>query len=89
MKLSESLFAKTKTLWDEASSKPFVVNMAKGTLDKERYRRYMLQDYLYLLDYIAILKNIRDIAGDEEIKAVLERSLKVLLMRLNACTWPI
>ena len=76
MKLSESLFAKTKTLWDEASSKPFVVNMAKGTLDKELFRRYMLQDYLYLLDYIAILKHIRDIAGDEEIKAFLEKIIE-------------
>ena len=71
MKLSEILFSKTKDIWDEASSKPFVIAMAKGTLDKSLFKRYMLQDYLYLKEYIGILKSIRDIAGDEETKAFL------------------
>lgn len=73
MKLSELLFAKTKELWDEASSKPFVVEMAKGTLDRGLFRRYMLQDYLYLKDYIGILNRIREIAEDEELKDFLKK----------------
>ena len=73
MKLSELLFAKTKELWDQSASKPFVVQMAKGTLDEGLFRRYMLQDYLYLKDYIAILKDIWEIAEDEKIKTFLKR----------------
>ena len=76
MKLSEILFSKTKDIWDEASSKPFVIDMAKGTLDKSLFKRYMLQDYLYLKEYIGILKSIRDIAGDEETKAFLGGDLR-------------
>ena len=71
MKLSEILFSKTKELWDQSAEKPFVIEMAKGTLDKELFKRYMLQDYLYLQEYIGILKSIRDIAEDEETKAFL------------------
>ena len=73
MRLSELLFAKTKELWDQSASKPFVVQMAKGTLDEGLFRRYMLQDYLYLQDYIAILKDIWKIAEDEKIKSFLKR----------------
>lgn len=73
MKLSELLFAKTKELWDQSASKPFVVQMAKGTLDEGLFRRYMLQDYLYLKDYIGILINIRDMAEDENTRAFLKR----------------
>ena len=72
MKLSEILFAKTKELWDEASSKPFVIDMAKGTLDKALFRRYMLQDYLYLQDYIAMLNEIKGICGDEKTAGFLD-----------------
>lgn len=62
MKFSDTLAAETKALWDAAAEKPFVRMMAQGTLDPERFRVYMLQDYLYLLDYIEILKNIRALA---------------------------
>ena len=73
MKLSELFFAKTKELWDEAANKPFVIEMAKGTLDADLFKRYMLQDYLYLQDYIAILKDIWEIAENVKIKAFLKR----------------
>ena len=73
MKLSELFFAKTKELWDEAANKPFVIEMAKGTLDADLFKRYMLQDYLYLKDYIGILINIRDMAEDENTRAFLKR----------------
>lgn len=58
MKFSEVLYANAKDLWEKAAQKPFVLEMAEGTLNPERFRYYMLQDYLYLLDYIEILKSI-------------------------------
>ena len=65
MRLSEILFSKVKEIWDVSVSKPFVSEMAKGTLDDELFKRYMIQDYLYLQDYIGILKHMRDISGEE------------------------
>ncbi len=64
MKLSDILAKKAERLWQEAANKPFVTEMAMGTLSRERFRNYMLQDYLYLLDYIDILKNIPALADD-------------------------
>lgn len=50
--------------------------MAKGTLDDGLFKRYMLQDYLYLRDYIEILHKIRDISDNEEITAFLCRIIE-------------
>lgn len=71
MKLSEILFKSAEPLWLEAADKPFVVSMAKGTLDNERFRTYMMQDYLYLLDYIKILTKTFELAEDPALKAFL------------------
>ncbi len=30
---------------------PFVVGMGDGTLEKDKFQYYIIQDYLYLLDY--------------------------------------
>ena len=73
MKLSDLLFSKTKDLWDQSASKPFVIEMAKGTLGSGLFKQYMLQDYLYLRDYIGILKQILNIAEDEKTAEFLRR----------------
>lgn len=65
MKFSEKLHAGVDDLWREAADKPFVREMAMGTLSEKKFRNYMIQDYLYLLDYIEILKIIRSQTGDE------------------------
>lgn len=71
MKLSDQLYDKVRDLWQEAAAKPFVIEMAKGTLDEDRFRRYMIQDYLYLLDYIDILKDTMSFTEDFALKAFL------------------
>lgn len=58
MKTTDILYEHIRNLWEEAVSKPFVTEMARGTLSMNRFRYYMLQDYLYLLDYIDILRDI-------------------------------
>ena len=59
MKTSERLFARVEGLWREALEKPFVTEMADGSLCAERFRYYMRQDALYIGDYIGILELIR------------------------------
>ena len=69
--LSEILYAQTVSLWEEAADKPFVTGMALGTLDQRRFRHYMLQDYLYLLDYIDILSCILELTSDPDLNSFL------------------
>ena len=59
MKISDILLSNIKPLWDEAADKNFVIQMAEGTLDINSFKKYMIQDYLYLYDYIEILKDIK------------------------------
>ena len=72
MKLSETLYAGVYDLWREAADKTFVREMAKGTLDDSLFRNYMIQDYLYLLDYIETLGCIRQQAQDGELRDFLQ-----------------
>lgn len=58
-KLSERLYEAAKPEWDKAAAKNFVIEMARGTLDPARFRTYMLQDYLYLIEYVQILELIK------------------------------
>lgn len=76
MKLSEILYGRVCDLWKEAAKKPFVIEMAKGNLDPYRFRSYMLQDYLYLLDYIDILQRMLQLAEDSDLKAFLENVIE-------------
>jgi len=58
-KLSERLYEAAKPEWDKAAAQNFVIEMARGTLDPARFRTYMLQDYLYLIEYVQILELIK------------------------------
>ena len=69
------LFSETEDLWKEAVNKPFVKKMADGTLETEKYRRYMLQDYLYLTDYIELLREISESTEKKSLRSFLEKIL--------------
>ncbi|TDG00272.1 thiaminase II [Paenibacillus piri] len=51
MKFTEHLVDKYKREWRQNFTHPFVQELGSGTLDKEKFRFYMIQDYLYLIDY--------------------------------------
>ena len=74
-RFSEMLFSETEDLWKEAVNKPFVKKMADGTLETEKYRRYMLQDYLYLTDYIELLREISESTEKKSLRSFLEKIL--------------
>ncbi len=54
MNLSELLYESVKDIWDSYYTHPFVAEMANGTLGKDQFRYYMIQDYLYLLKYAKV-----------------------------------
>lgn len=42
----------TKAIWRQYNEHPFVKGIEEGSLDKEKFRYYIIQDYLYLQDYV-------------------------------------
>lgn len=51
MTFSDRLFQKVKPIWEKNHQHPFVQGIGHGTLEKSKFRFYMVQDYLYLIDY--------------------------------------
>lgn len=54
MKFTDELFEEVKELWDRYLEHPFVKGIGEGTLDKEKFKKYLIQDYLYLKDYAKV-----------------------------------
>ena len=51
MKTVKYLLEMSKEIWDKYNKHPFVMGIEDGTLDKEKFRYYIIQDYLYLQEY--------------------------------------
>ena len=66
VKLSERIYERAKALWPRYLTHPFVTEMADGTLPREKFRYYMVQDYLYLRDYVKIFAAILQKTDDFE-----------------------
>lgn len=51
MNTVERLLEATEDIWQSYNEHPFVKGIENGTLDKEKFRYYIIQDFLYLEDY--------------------------------------
>ncbi|WP_377866807.1 thiaminase II [Bacillus sp. R86525] len=51
MKFCDRLLDTVQPVWEKSHNHPFVVGMGDGTLEKDKFQYYIIQDYLYLLDY--------------------------------------
>jgi len=71
MSFAGSLKDKAKKVWEDGYNHPFVQELGKGTLDKDKFKFYLLQDYLYLLEYAKVFAIAMVKAQDEEILAKL------------------
>ena len=54
MRLTERLYKSVEDIWMGYLEQPFVKELAEGTLDVEKFRFYMIQDYRYLLQYAKV-----------------------------------
>jgi thiaminase/transcriptional activator TenA len=54
MAVVDRLLAAARPIWDRYNEHPFVKGIEDGTLDKEKFRYYILQDYLYLEEYAKV-----------------------------------
>lgn len=55
MRASERLRSACAEQWEACFLHPFVQAIGRGDLDEERFRRFLVQDYLFLLDYARVL----------------------------------
>ena len=51
MRASDTFRRTAHTIWEANYAHPFVQGIGDGTLSVERYRFYLAQDYLYLIDF--------------------------------------
>lgn len=54
MKTTERLLSAVKDIWTAYNEHPFVLGIQNGTLDREKFRYYIIQDYLYLEEYAKV-----------------------------------
>lgn len=54
MSTVERLLNATEDIWASYHEKPFVQGLKDGTLDVAKFRRYIIQDYWYLMDYTKV-----------------------------------
>lgn len=54
MTITEKMLDAAKDIWAGYHTHPFVQGIGDGSLDPEKFRYYMIQDYLYLIDYTKV-----------------------------------
>lgn len=54
MNFTECLFINAEEIWDEYLNHPFIKEIGLGNLDKEKFKQYLIQDYLYLKEYAKV-----------------------------------
>ncbi|KIR02718.1 Thiaminase II [Lachnospiraceae bacterium TWA4] len=54
MKNSQRIYNKFESLWKKYNEHPFVMGLADGSLPKEKFKFFMIQDHLYLMQYAKV-----------------------------------
>ena len=54
MKNSERIYNAMIKFWDKNNTHPFVQGLADGSLPKEKFKFFMIQDHLYLMQYAKV-----------------------------------
>lgn len=54
MKFTERLYESVKEIWESYYVHPFIRGIGEGTLEVDKFKFYMIQDYIYLLDYAKV-----------------------------------
>jgi thiaminase/transcriptional activator TenA len=52
--LSDALYEAARPIWDAQLAHPFVRGIGDGTLDEEKFKRWVRQDYRYLVEFARV-----------------------------------
>ena len=84
MSFSSGLKAKSANVWEAGYNHPFVQELGKGTLDKEKFKFYLVQDYVYLLQYAKVFAAAALKSDTEELMAGFTKSQHgILCVEMN------
>lgn len=78
-KFTDQLVEEILPIWRANHSHPFVQGIGHGTLAEEKFRHYLVQDYLYLKQYTKVFAVGIQKANDLEIMTTLAESVHGLL----------
>ena len=81
MSFSRGLKAKASKVWEEGYNHPFVQELGKGTLDREKFKFYLLQDYLYLIQYAKVFAIAAVKSDTEELMTKFSTSQYLILAK--------
>lgn len=79
MTVSQRLREAARPIWDRCMTHPFVTGIGDGTLPVEKFRYFMLQDYLYLFDYARVFALGVVKARDAALMRVFARNVDAIL----------
>ncbi len=79
MTASRRLREAARPIWDRCLTHPFVTGIGDGTLPVEKFRYFMLQDYLYLFDYARVFALGVVKARDAALMRVFARNVDAIL----------
>ncbi len=65
--LTQKLYNASQNIWKSYYNHPFIIGMSEGNLEKDKFRFYLIQDYIYLLDYAKVFALGIVKASDEQI----------------------
>ena len=81
MKFTDRLMDKLQPIWRKNHDHPFVQGIGYGTLDPQKFRFYMVQDYLYLIEYAKLFAmgaiKAKDVPTMLKFATLLESTLNV------------
>lgn len=77
--VSDRLHMAAAPVWEKCLKHPFVTGIGDGTLDVEKFKFFMLQDYLYLFDYAKVFALGVVKARDPELMRIFARNVDAVL----------
>jgi thiaminase/transcriptional activator TenA len=54
MAFTDELYAAARPIWDQQLQHPFIRGIATGTLEEDRFKRWVRQDYRYLVEFARV-----------------------------------
>jgi thiaminase/transcriptional activator TenA len=79
MTVTDRLHAAARPIWEQCHAHPFVKGLGDGSLSTEKFRRFLLQDYLYLFDYARVFAYGVVKAQDPELMRIFSSNVDAIL----------
>ncbi|GAA7760224.1 thiaminase II [Helicobacter pylori] len=79
MQVSQYLYQNAQSIWEDCIFHPFVQGIGRGTLERDKFRFYIIQDYLFLLEYAKVFALGVVKASDEAVMREFSNAIQDIL----------